>query len=213
MRFIRPGFIAQLLYPGAFFRISSVERVLCLTFDDGPDPESTGRFLQILGKLGVKAIFFCSGNSALTHPELMQQIRSDGHVIGNHGYFHIDGFKTSRNEYCNNVNAAAAITSSQLFRPPYGRLRLSQYRTLRNDYLIFLWDIMAYDFDPALSPSDSLSLLKRHIRPGSVIVLHDKPSSSALEYLEEFIIFCNKNGYRFEIPLLPNRQTRQNFIL
>ena len=212
MRIIRPGLIARLLYPGAFFRVSSVEKVLCLTFDDGPDPESTGRFLQILGRLGIKALFFCSGNGARNHPELMEKIRSDGHTIGNHGYLHVDGFKTSRKEYCKNVYEAAALTSSELFRPPYGRLRLSRFRTLRSEYLIFLWDVMPYDFDPALSPLDSFSLLKRNIRNGSVIVLHDKPSSLALEYLEEFIIFCQNDGYRFAIPIPPYRLSRQDFI-
>jgi peptidoglycan/xylan/chitin deacetylase (PgdA/CDA1 family) len=205
MRIIRPGLISRLLYPDALFRISSVEKVLWLTFDDGPDPGSTERILQILEKPGIKALFFCSGNGARNYPELMEKIRSGGHVIGNHGYSHIDGFKTSRKEYCRNVNEAAELTSSELFRPPYGRLRLSQYMTLRNNYLIFLWDVMPYDFDPGLSSSDSFSLLKRNIRPGSVIVLHDKPASSALDYLEEFIIFCQKNGFRFDIPMPPYR--------
>jgi peptidoglycan/xylan/chitin deacetylase (PgdA/CDA1 family) len=205
MRIIRPGLISRLLYPDALFRISSVEKVLWLTFDDGPDPGSTERILQILEKPGIKALFFCSGNGARNYPELMEKIRSGGHVIGNHGYAHIDGFKTSRKEYCRNVYEAAGLTSSELFRPPYGRLRLSQYMTLRNNYLIFLWDVMPYDFDHGLSSSDSFSLLKRNIRPGSVIVLHDKPASSALDYLEEFIIFCQKNGFRFDIPMPPYR--------
>jgi peptidoglycan/xylan/chitin deacetylase (PgdA/CDA1 family) len=124
-----------------------------------------------------------------------------GHAIGNHGYNHLNGWITSLNKYVGDVNEAAPFTSSVLFRPPYGRLRINQYRKLSKTYKIVLWDIMPYDFDNTFGPANSLRILKNKIRPGSIIVLHDTSDSSAGKILEEFIIFSISSGFRFDLPL------------
>lgn len=199
MRFIRPFLFSGFLYPDASFRIKTGNKILCLTFDDGPDPGSTPELLTILDKHNVKALFFCTGQAVEKYPELVSEIRKRGHLVGNHGYGHLDGWKTSVNEYLTDVNKAADLTSGTLFRPPYGHLRFNQYRHLKKNYQIIFWDVMPYDFDSRFTPSVSLELLKKKIRPGSIIVLHDSPDSNCRHFIEEFIETSISRGFRFEI--------------
>lgn len=200
MRLFRPWFIDSCVLPAACFRIKTGEKVLCLTFDDGPENGSTLALLDVLERYNIKAIFFCNGSSAKKYPELILRIKSGGHIIGNHGFNHLDGFKTSTKRYIENVMAADQLTSNKLFRPPYGRLLPVQYRRVSGSYKIMMWDLMAYDFDRSFGKEKSLSVLKRKIREGSIIVFHDKQYSTVHEFLEEFILFCFSQGYRFELP-------------
>jgi len=200
MRLFRPCFIARWLYPEALFRLKKAEKQLCLTFDDGPDPDSSPKVLDILNKYGVKAIFFCDGRAAEKHADLIDLIKSKGHLIGNHGYSHLDGWITSIRRYVADTEDAAKHTSQYLFRPPYGRLKLGQYRQLKKRYKIVFWDVMPFDFDRSFHPAESYNVLLRKIRPGSVIVLHDQPYSSLIPFLHQFIETANHRGYRFVLP-------------
>jgi peptidoglycan-N-acetylglucosamine deacetylase len=200
IRRYRPSFVVRCIYRKALFRLKTEEKTLCLTFDDGPFSASTEKILKVLSLKGVKAIFFCSGKQASVNPSLTDAIRSEGHLTGNHGFLHISGFKTATEEYLRNCDDASAFTSDKLFRPPYGQLTLTQYRKLSRKFRIFIWDLMAYDFDKSFGARRSLDILKRKIRPGSIIVLHDTPESSVLGFLEEFIEYCRSEGYRFVLP-------------
>jgi peptidoglycan/xylan/chitin deacetylase (PgdA/CDA1 family) len=201
MRLFRPWPFSAILYPSALFRIRTGERTACLTFDDGPDPSSTPALLGILDKYNVRAVFFCSGAAAAKHPELTAGIRSAGHLIGNHGYRHLDGWKTPAGIYINNVREADDLTSDKYFRPPFGRMTLRQYRELGRKYKIILWDVMVYDFDPAFGADRSLKLLKSKIRPGSVIVLHDSPGTSCISFLEEFLESSVNRNFSFDVKI------------
>jgi peptidoglycan/xylan/chitin deacetylase (PgdA/CDA1 family) len=200
MRLFRPCFFAGWFYPEALFRLKTTEKILWLTFDDGPDPESTPVLLDILSNHDIKALFFCNGSAAEKYPELIDLIKSRGHTIGNHGYSHLNGWKTTTSGYIDDIEHAALLTSEVIFRPPYGRLRLSQYLKLRKKFKIVFWDIMPYDFDKSFGAERSLKILIEKIRPGSIIVLHDNSQSTANRILEEFIKFSINGGYRFELP-------------
>jgi peptidoglycan/xylan/chitin deacetylase (PgdA/CDA1 family) len=200
MRLFMPCFVAHWLYPDAIFSIGINEKLLCLTFDDGPDPDSTPKLLEVLDRHTVKALFFCSGRAAEKYPDLVNRIRSKGHVIGNHGYNHLNGWITSLNKYVRDVENAAPFTSSGLFRPPFGRLRFGQYRKLKETYRIVFWDIMPYDFDISFGIENSLRILKKKIRPGSIIVFHDTSCSFAETLIDEFLTSSVNSGYRFELP-------------
>jgi peptidoglycan/xylan/chitin deacetylase (PgdA/CDA1 family) len=200
MRQFRPFVLARLLYPGALFRMKTNEKEICLTFDDGPDPASTLRIIEMLGDHKIRVVFFCTGPGASEHPELMRLIISHGHIIGNHGFSHIRGWSASTANYLEDVSRASPVTSPYLFRPPYGSLRPSQFRRLKKTFVVMFWDLMPYDFDAGFGSERSLRVMKKKTRPGSVIVLHDKASSSVLSFLEEYLVFAEKEGYKFVIP-------------
>ena len=200
MRLYRPGFLIRVFYPEAIFRISIHEKVLFITFDDGPHPDTTPLILKILDMYNIKAMFFCKGRASENHSNLIDKIIKSGHQVGNHGYDHLNGWLTPLKSYLDDVDKAAPFTSSIIFRPPYGRLRISQYLKLKEKYKIFFWDIMPYDFDKSMSPSDALRILLKRLRPGSVIVLHEKPGSEFLSYLPHFIEKALDKGYTFDLP-------------
>jgi peptidoglycan/xylan/chitin deacetylase (PgdA/CDA1 family) len=200
MRLFRPWLVSKCLYPEGLFRIKTEEKILYLTFDDGPDPGSTPALLKILEKNHVKALFFCRGEAAEKFPDIIDAIRNGGHIIGNHGYSHLDGWKTCAEKYCDDIKNAARVTSDRYFRPPYGHLTISQYLEIRKTFKIIFWDIMAYDFDKSFGTERSLCLLNRKIRPGSIIVLHDTPESACNIFIEDFIMTTVSKGYRFCFP-------------
>jgi peptidoglycan-N-acetylglucosamine deacetylase len=200
MRLFRPCFIAGCLYPEGLFRIKTIEKLLFLTFDDGPDPGSTPRLLDILDRFDIKAMFFCDGRAAEKYPALVDLIKSKGHLIGNHGYNHLNGWTTPVKNYIADIERGARFTSSAWFRPPYGRISPAQYKILKNSYKIVFWDIMPYDFDNSFAPADTNKVLLRKMRPGSIIVLHDQPGSSFIPYLSGFIEICSDRNYRFVVP-------------
>jgi peptidoglycan-N-acetylglucosamine deacetylase len=197
MRLFRPGFLAGCLYPDALFRVKTTEKILYLTFDDGPDACSTRPLLEILNKFEVPALFFCNGLAAEENPELINEILKGRHQIGNHGYCHLDGWRTDTLIYSNNVTKASKLTSDKVFRPPYGRMTGKQMNLLKS-YKIVFWDLMPYDFDRSFGEENSLMILKHKIRPGSIIVLHDTASSCAVKILNGFLTFALGEGYRFE---------------
>ncbi|HEX2921299.1 MAG TPA: polysaccharide deacetylase family protein [Bacteroidales bacterium] len=210
MRLFRPIHALQFLYPEVIFRIKTDCRQLCLTFDDGPDPDSTPMILSILREHHVKAIFFCSGEQSEKFPDLVTALKNEGHIIGNHCFHHSDGWRTNLCDYINNVEKASSSTSEVLFRPPYGHLTLTQYRTLKKKYRIVFWDIMPYDFDKSFGPANCLRILKKKTRNGSVIVMHDKPGSLVFDILNDYINYANDLGFEFIIPdlFIPSKEKK-----
>ena len=200
MRIFRPCFLARWIFRDALFRIKTNENLICLTFDDGPDPSSTSEILKILQKHNIKAVFFCSGDKVERFPELFQRIISSGHLAGNHGYSHLNGWKTSLKEYTADIEKASQFIPGMFFRPPYGKIRLCQYLKLRKRFKIIFWDILPYDFDKSFYPEKSLEILERKIRPGSVITFHDSSGSSATLILSRFIKMAESRAYRFVLP-------------
>lgn len=173
-------------------------RTIYLTFDDGPTDGVTQTIMEILQKYGVPATFFVCGTQVETYDELYASIIKEGHSIGNHGYHHLNGYHTSTADYFRNAEMGAEISGSDFFRPPYGKIRPDQYRCVRRKFTVVFWSIMPYDFDSSLSDADVLNILKRCIRPGSIIALHDNIKSKAPLILEEFIMHCLDEGYSFD---------------
>ena len=95
------------------------EKIIYLSFDDGPIPEVTPWVLEQLKKRNAKATFFCIGDNAKKHPAILRQITEEGHAIGNHTYHHLNGWKTKNPDYFNDIDLARKLIPSKLFRPPY----------------------------------------------------------------------------------------------
>jgi peptidoglycan/xylan/chitin deacetylase (PgdA/CDA1 family) len=196
----RPLTYLSLFYYGAIWRINKKERAIYLTFDDGPTPEITPAVLDILDKYEVKATFFCIGKNVENHPDIYQEVLRRGHKVGNHTYCHLKGFNSGVSSYLNNVEKTSKVITSNLFRPPYGRIRPSQLRVLSKKYKIILWDLVTRDYNAQLSPEFILKNIYKMSRNGSVVVFHDsvKAQKNLLAVLPEAIEFWQKEGYQLK---------------
>ena len=165
--------IIHSFFPSLIWNIPNAGNSIFLTFDDGPDPEATPRVLDILAEHDAKATFFCLGRQVEKHPAIFNRIKKEGHAVGNHTYSHLSGWTTSNKKYFEDIARADEIIGSKLFRPPYGRIRLSQIRVLKKKYKIVMWDVMSGDYDAKQKPEEIIKRVHRLCRPGSVVVFHD----------------------------------------
>lgn len=177
------------------------EKKIYLTFDDGPIPELTEWVLDTLDHYHIKATFFCVGENIVKHPQIFQRIISEKHQVGNHTHNHIKGWQTSLEEYLDNIEKCQALTQTDLFRPPYGRISKQQYKALLKIHRIILWDVLSYDYDKHTSPLKCLKQSIKHTRNGSIIVFHDNVKATQnLKYaLPLYIESCLKLGFQFAI--------------
>jgi len=200
----------QRLYRGVVWRINPSSKVVYLTFDDGPIPECTPQVLKILAKYGAKATFFMVGENADRYPELLAQVRAEGHAIGNHTYHHLKGYKTCTHAYIQDAERANNILQTTLFRPPHGRMKYSQKTALRKaGNTIYLWDVLTHDYNPRYDAAHMLSVIKRYTRNGSIITLHDsiKSKDRMLQLLPMAIEWLLSEGYQLmPLPLNPNSE-------
>lgn len=190
----------QFLFPRLIFSMSSKKPVLYLTFDDGPIPEVTPWVLRQLEKYKAKASFFCVGDNVEKNPTIYQQILAAGHSVGNHTYNHLHAGKTKVKEYVNNVEKCAGLVSSELFRPPYGRIRPKITKRLYDKYRIVMWDVLSGDFDTTLSPDKCLRNVIKHAGPGSIVVFHDslKAKERLTHVLPRVLKYFSLKGYQFK---------------
>lgn len=199
LRFFRyPGALRLLYNDAVFSQTEGDERTLYLTFDDGPTDKGTEDIINVLSENGVsKAVFFCTGTKILDYPGSVEKIRDHGFSVANHGYRHVDGWKSRGKDYIINCLKGSEMSGSSFFRPPFGRLTLPQYMYLKDRMKIVLWDLLLYDFDLSLSRDYIVQKAERLIRPGSVIVLHDREDGCSLTVLEKLIGICRQKGYGF----------------
>ena len=118
----------------------------------------------------------------LKHPEIYDRILDEGHTIGNHTYNHLNGWTTENIKYFHNIRRCAHLVNSDLFRPPYGRIKPKQAQFIQRHYDIIMWSLLSGDFDPALSKEMCLQNVVSNIQPGAIIVFHD--SLKAFEKLK-----------------------------
>ena len=191
------------LYRGLVWQIPTKEKVLYLSFDDGPHPVATPFVLDELKKYDAKATFFCIGKNVEGYPQLYRRILLEGHKVGNHTYDHLNGWKVDDKRYLENIRAAARLIDSDLFRPPYGRIGALQSSLLRSapfNYKIIMWQVLSADFDRALTADRCARYVIRDARPGSIVVFHD--SEKAFDRLRGALPAVLEHfsglGYRFE---------------
>jgi peptidoglycan-N-acetylglucosamine deacetylase len=171
--------ILPILYPSLTWRVKAREKVVYLTFDDGPVPGPTEFVLDQLAAFSIRATFFCIGDNIRKHPHIFRRIISDGHIVGNHTVNHVNGWKLKNPDYIENVRAFEEIAmnagmsqAADLFRPPYGCVTRKQIRDLHN-YRIIMWDVLSQDYDHRLPPEKCLDRTLKACREGSIIVFHD----------------------------------------
>jgi len=178
-------------------------RVVHLTFDDGPSPETTPRILDVLRRQGVRATFFVVGRQAAAHPELIRRMADEGHAIGGHTYaHHLPGQVNSR-QLLDEVRRTDALLQqilgrgSRLFRPPFGKLTLGKlWRLWADSRSIVLWNNDPRDF-AAASPDELAASFREHsLAGGDVVLLHDT-SAVTVACLEELILQTLRSGLTF----------------
>lgn len=187
------------------------DKEVYLTFDDGPIPEITTWVLKKLSEYNAKATFFCVGENVKKHPRIFQKIITDRHSVGNHTHNHLNGWRTNKEEYLNNIEKAEASfqssvgslqpsnsglrssnetqtiknnrLSTNLFRPPYGKIKTNQAnKIIKKGYDIVMWDVLSGDFDLSLSKEKCLKNVLKNTNSGSIVVFHD--SEKAFKNLE-----------------------------
>jgi peptidoglycan/xylan/chitin deacetylase (PgdA/CDA1 family) len=200
---VRAPWLIKKWYSRLIWDIPSREKILYLSFDDGPHPEVTSFVLDELNKYRAKATFFCIGKNVEAYPQIYKRVLSEGHRVGNHTHDHLNGWKTPDKQYIENIGQAAKWIDSDLFRPPYGRISAFQAEVLRNaplSYRIVMWGVLSGDFDRNLSPGKCARNVTGNAGPGSIVVFHD--SEKAFDRLREALPVVLEHfsglGYRFD---------------
>lgn len=198
-------FWASWVFPKAVWKVKTVEPTIYLTFDDGPTPDITHWVLEQLAAYQAKATFFVIGKNVAQHPDIFHQILQAGHQAGNHTYHHVNGWNSTTEKYLQNIQQVNDLpqwknAKTDLFRPPYGKMKWQQYQQLKNNYNIVMWDVLSGDFDTALSGEDCFERCKKAIAPGSIIVFHDsvKAFPRLKICLPLLLQYYSKQGYCFE---------------
>ncbi|GAB3901471.1 polysaccharide deacetylase family protein [Larkinella knui] len=198
----KTNFLLRALYPRFKWRVRTQEKIIYLTFDDGPIPEVTEFVLQTLQKFQAKATFFCIGDNVRKHPGIFNLVQQAGHSVGNHTFNHMNGWKTEDEPYLENFRQCQQQlgTATRLFRPPYGRLKRSQGTEVLKTHDVIMWDVLTGDFSLSLQPEVVLQKTLKHTEPGSIILFHDSIKAwPRMSYaLPRVLAHFSDLGYRFD---------------
>lgn len=197
---IKTSRFVKWLFPEYIWSIPTHDKMVYLTFDDGPVPEITPWVLDQLEAYQVKATFFCIGDNVRKHPEIYEEVIRRGHAIGNHTFNHLNGWKTATSTYIENTIKWEdyAATQSFLFRPPYGKIkRIQAQKLMQKGYKIIMWDVLSADFDASVAPEKCLSNVVNHLEPGSIVVFHDSVKAfKNIQYaLPKTLQYLKENGF------------------
>lgn len=197
------GYIGSQIYTKTYCQSVTSDKVLCLTFDDGPDSEHTPEVLEVLRKHNIKATFFCIGKKINASPEIVKQLVDEGHMIGIHTYFHtlaIPFFRRKNiikdfNE-CNDAFEKACGKRTSLFRPPCGvtNPRIA-YATRKLGLKTVGWSIRTFDTNGD-GVERIVKRVKHSLAPGGIILMHDRMPDAA-KSLEAIIQLAQAEGYSF----------------
>ena len=204
-----PNFI-QRVFPNIIWKKITDEKKIWLTFDDGPEKEVTEFILATLKKLNIKASFFLIGKNIQEFPELTKEIIKKGHIIGNHSFSHLNGFKSKNEEYIYDIELGQKLINEKLvemgitnkikiFRPPYGRILPRQIKRLKENYKIVMWDVFSWDFKKNISPEKIYNNVIDNVTEGSILVFHNNKKSlyNLKLTLEDTLIKLKEKGFVF----------------
>lgn len=187
---------------GTLTHVKTTESVAALTFDDGPDPASTPRVLDILARHQAPSTFFMIGEAAGRYPELVRRVADEGHAIGNHTWGHAALTRLDRPERLREIRSCEATLGAcgpRLFRPPYGEQTLgARLDLLRCGYTVVTWNRDTGDWWNPDGAAIKKNLL-HCVRPGSIILLHDA-------------IHRPKEGHRSGIVSRPTQYAREAML-
>ena len=190
------------VYMCAFCRKQTDEKIVALTFDDGPDATQTPKVLDVLKASNTPATFFCIGSQVGGNEHIIRRMAAEGHTLGNHSYVHSSTFPllstramTADMVLCQQTLKAIWPGEVTWFRPPFGVTNPTVARVVKHlGYLPIGWNIRTFDTTSS-SHDKILKRIDKQLRPGSVILLHDRvPGSERL--LAEILNLLCRRGYR-----------------
>lgn len=193
--------IRACIYMRVFCHKQTEEKIIAITFDDGPDPIQTPKVLKVLRERHIPACFFCIGNKIKGNEELLRQIIKEGHSIGNHsfshsGYFPLYRFRRMHHDLITCQQELEKVTGQpvQWFRPPFGVTNPTIAKAVcKLGVTPIGWNIRTLDTQQP-SPEKIIKRIKKRLVPGSILLLHDRmPDSDKL--LVEILDFIEKEGY------------------
>lgn len=205
---ILPNIYCRLFSKAVIKRVDAKDKVIALTFDDGPDPQYTPKLLDVLKENNVKGTFFILASRAAKYPDLVKRIVDEGHSIGLHSFKHISEaimspFRTKKDFYKSLSILDELEVKVDLFRPPWGIFNLMTYRyAMLCNCKIVLWSIHALDWSKFVTVNFIRKRLINKVKPGDIILLHDgrgaKDAPKRTIYaLETVIPVLKKKGYKF----------------
>ena len=198
------------LFIRSICKIKTEEKIVFITFDDGPSEEYTSKILDILKEYNVKATFFCIGQNIERNKELFKRIFIEGHLVGNHTNSHKIPFSYSSEEkvvheinLCSNIIAEVTGEKPKLFRPPYGVTNPAIASALHKLTMKSIgWSIRSLD-TKAKDENKLLLRITNQLHPGAIIILHDNRKITC-NMLPLLIKSIHQKGYKI-LPL-------QNYI-
>ena len=176
------------------------------TFDDGPNPDVTPKVLEVLREEGVKASFFVIGSNAEKHPDLVQKIVDEGHIVGNHTYRH--GYALTQEKANKQVTDGQDVIAKIIgkkpayFRPPFGVMNPKIAEAVkRENCAIIGWDLRSQD-GRIRTKEATVNRIKSHLKKATVLLFHDTNPTTP-EALREIIHLCREYG--MEIVSIPEQ--------
>ncbi|MEH1929930.1 polysaccharide deacetylase family protein [Nostoc sp.] len=202
-------------------KLTQGKKVIALTFDDGPWPQTTEQVLDILRANNIKGTFFVVGQNLKNYPELGKQIVAQGHVIANHTWHHWYHFfnqQAAAFEIDHTADLIYQVTGvkTNLFRPPGGILHNGLVAYAKGQkYAVVIWSADSTDYKLPTVPKLINNVIKDS-KPGGIVLMHDGGGnrSRTIQALPEIISNFKKQGYRFvTIPELLEMQDADQKLL
>ncbi|HSI78591.1 MAG TPA: polysaccharide deacetylase family protein [Lunatimonas sp.] len=199
--------LVKWIYPKYVWHLDRSEPNVYLTFDDGPVEGITDFVLDLLLERNMKATFFMVGDNILKYLPLARRIVSEGHQVGNHTFNHLNGWNTSPEKYLENVAHCQRTiedhlgVSTDLFRPPYGRMSHLQRKQLCKEYRIIMWEILSGDFIPGKRVAGTLKKISQKTKNGSIILFHDQQKTAKFvkRILPGYLDFLEKMEFKSDL--------------
>jgi peptidoglycan/xylan/chitin deacetylase (PgdA/CDA1 family) len=189
--------------PSMIGRLPTKNREVFLTIDDGPTARSE-RLVEILLASNVTATWFVLGRSVNVYKSAMRRLASEGHQFGNHSFEHLDPWKERWSKVENDLNdgldAIEQATGSKCLytRPPFGRVRPGTLEWCRrHNQTVILWDVIAHDYGSSPNPDEIATSVRSSVRPGSILVMHDRDSEVHLKTIDHTTTGLLADGWSF----------------
>lgn len=201
--------------------LSPNQKVIALTFDDGPWPESTAQVLDILKQNNIKSTFFVVGQNVKNYPDLAKRIVAEGHAIGNHTWHHWYHFMNQQAaayevDHTTDLIYKTTGVKTNLFRPPGGIMHNGVVAYAKNSkYAIVMWSSDSLDYSLPAVPK-LINNVFRLAKPGGIVLMHDGGGNrtKTVQALPEIIAGFRKQGYSFvTIPELLEMQEKDHKLI